>query len=149
MTSFQNCTVYFSWNLNVQTKDVNFCHLCNHFNNKLCFSVRIWDVPSKYISFCHLFNYFNTKPSFSVGIWMLPQRMQSSVIFEIISILNCLFQLEFECPNKRCKVLSSLKSFGYWTVFSSWNLNVPTKDVRFCQLEFEWPNKECKVLSSL
>ena len=53
---------------------------------------------------------------------MSPQRMFVSVIFEIISILNCLFQL---------------------------NLNVPTKDVRFSQSEFECPHKECKVLASL
>ena len=43
-------------------------------------------------------------------------------MFEIIWILNC---------------------------FSSWNLNVPTKDVRFCQWEFECLQKECKFLSFL
>ena len=53
---------------------------------------------------------------------MSPQRMLGSVIFEIISILNCLSQL---------------------------NLNVPTKDVKFCQSEFECPQKECKFLSFL
>ena len=122
LKSFWYWTVFFSRNLNVPTKNVRFCHHCNHFNTNL---------------------------SFSDGVWISAQRMYSSVIFEIISILNCLFQLEFECPHKRCKVLSSLKSFAYCTAFSSWILNVPMKDVSFFQLKLECANNECKGLSSL
>ena len=48
--------------------------------------------------------------------------MSGSVIFEIISMLKCFLS-------------------------SGWNLNVPTKDVRFGQLEFECPHNECKALS--
>ena len=58
--------------------------------------------------------------------------MFSSVIFKIIFILICFLQSEFECPHKECQVLSYLKSFKYWTVFFSWSLNTPTKNVRFC-----------------
>ena len=31
---------------------------------------------------------------------MSPQRMLVSVIFEITSVLKCLFEMEFECPRK-------------------------------------------------
>ena len=81
-------------------------------------------------------------------IWMSPQIMFVSVIFEIISILNCLFQLnlnvptknvrfcqlEFECPHKECKILSSLKWFEYWTVFFIRDSNAFTNNVKYCDL---------------
>ena len=35
--SILNC--FFSRNLNVPTKNVMFCHLCNHFNTELSFSI--------------------------------------------------------------------------------------------------------------
>ena len=76
--------MYFSWDLNVPTKDELFFHLCNHSNTKLS------------LFYCYL---------------NAPERMLVSVIFVIISKMNCPFQLELECPSKGCKVLSSLKSF--------------------------------------
>ena len=190
-----------NWNLNVRTNNVRFSHVCNHFNNKLSFSVGIWNHPTSYVGFCHPFYHFNSKLLFSVGIWMSqkgckvlwslksfqywtvffswnlsvpqndvsfchfwnhfgtelffpvefecpnkrcevlsigiwmsPQRMQGSVIFVIISILNCLSQLGSESPLKGCKALWSSKSCQSWTLFFSWNLFVPTNDVRFCHL---------------
>ena len=50
---------------------------------------------------------------------MYPQRMEGSVIFVIISIMSCLFQLEFECPHKGCKVLRSFKPFDIELSFSA------------------------------
>ena len=114
-----NCC--FQWNLNVPTKDVGFCQLefdcpnkgCNNLSSLKWFQYRTFffswnlNVVTKDLRFCH---------------------------FSVISILNCLFQVEFKRPNKGGKVLSSLKSFQYWTFFFSWNLNIPTNDVRLCYL---------------